>query len=137
MHCGCGFKYISSDLEGNGKSFSFPGQGIENCANTCRLRGGCTGFEYNHDGNENYKCGTYTGGHSNINGPLKSGWTSCINDMFIGRNNFEQLFLFLQILSNATLILTILHYFRTSSILQRLVNLALFGYKRMGGLSYS
>ena len=83
VKCGCGFKHTSSNLDGMGKSFSFPGKGIENCANSCRLRQGCTGFEYNHAGQENYKCATYTGGSSNIWGPSKiSGWTSCIQGIY-------------------------------------------------------
>ena len=50
------------DISGDGKEWSHPGEGIENCAKVCDQRKGCTSFEYNSGGNENYKCGTYTAG---------------------------------------------------------------------------
>merc|ERR1712141_947551 len=52
----------------------------------------CTAFEYNHAGEESYKCGTYTGGESDklttetggnswsTEGYQKSTWTSCFKD---------------------------------------------------------
>ena len=41
---------------------------------------GCTGFEYNHVGDENYQCITYNAGAKNIqNGTTQSSsYTSCI-----------------------------------------------------------
>ena len=79
LDCGSGFTYTSSDLDGWTKEFTFPGEGIENCRNACLDRTGCTGFEYNHAGDEGYKCGTYTGGDSSIEDKIqKSSWTSCI-----------------------------------------------------------
>jgi len=48
------------------------------CARMCNERNGCTSFEFNKAGNENYKCGTYTGGSSNIQSSLQSDqWLSC------------------------------------------------------------
>ena len=77
-NCGCGYHQITENLDGEGKDFSFPGQGVENCAEACNQRSGCTSFEYNHGGNENYKCGTYNGGNNNIVGTQLEQWTSCI-----------------------------------------------------------
>ena len=77
--CGTGFELVAMNLDGTGKLFSYPGQGIENCARECNNRKGCTGFEYNHAGNEKYKCATYTGGDSNLKTTgQSSSWTSCI-----------------------------------------------------------
>lgn len=79
--CGTGFTYTSKGLGGSTKEFTTPGEGIENCRKACLSRSGCTGFEYNHGGEEEYKCGTYTGGDANIEeGSQKSSWTSCILD---------------------------------------------------------
>ena len=79
LDCGSGFTYTSSDLGGSTKVFSSPGEGIENCRNACLDRSGCTGFEYNHGGDEGYKCGTYTGFFDFIEeDSQKSSWTSCI-----------------------------------------------------------
>ena len=83
VRCGCGFKHISFDLNGEGKSWSNTRKGIDICAYTCRQRDGCTGFEYNNDGSENYKCGTYTGGDSNIEATVQSSsWTSCVQGRY-------------------------------------------------------
>ena len=63
--------------------------GIGNCEAACNDRSGCTAFEYNHAGEENYKCGTYTGDWSDIvttntggnawstEGYQRSTWTTC------------------------------------------------------------
>ena len=77
--CGCGYQYVNSNLDGVDKSFSQPGQGIENCRGECDSRAGCTSFEYNHAGNENYKCATYIDGDKNLRSNGQSNkWTSCI-----------------------------------------------------------
>ena len=82
--CGCGYRYSTLDLSGADNLESFPGQGIENCANTCNARKGCTSFEYNHAGNDNYYCGTYTAGDSNVQkGNQSPQWTSCIKGITI------------------------------------------------------
>ena len=84
LGCGSGFTYISSDLGGSTRVFSSPGEGIENCRNACLDRTGCTGFEYNHAGDEGYKCGTYTGGDSSIEDDSQhSSWTSCISGILL------------------------------------------------------
>merc|ERR1712179_513936 len=68
------------DLSGSSKRFSYPGEGIEKCEQACLDRSGCTGFEYNHGGDEGYKCGTYTGGMSDVQeGSQSSSWTSCVH----------------------------------------------------------
>merc|ERR1712226_574278 len=64
--CGCGFSYTPEGLDGTGKTFTNPGEGIDNCATDCRARDGCTSFEYNHEGDEGFLCGTYTGGSDNL-----------------------------------------------------------------------
>merc|ERR1719410_465519 len=69
--CGCGYEFTPKDIDGTGKEFSFPSEGIENCRNECFDRNGCTGFEYNFMGNEDFKCGTYTGGASNLRSTRK------------------------------------------------------------------
>ena len=81
--CSCGYSYVSKDMDGTGKKFIYPGKGVKNCAAACKEREGCTGFEYNVGGNEGYKCGTYTGGASNL-GKVRattgqhSTWDSCV-----------------------------------------------------------
>ena len=77
--CGCGFSYTPEGLDGTGKTFTNPGEGIDNCATDCRARDGCTSFEYNHEGDEGFLCGTYTGGSDNLRpSGQKSTWTSCV-----------------------------------------------------------
>jgi len=81
-----GFFQIGKDLTGSTKEFSFPGEGIENCKNACLARSGCTGFEYNHGGDEDYKCGTYTFDMSDLwtdwgVDQQSSSWTSCEKEM--------------------------------------------------------
>ena len=51
--------------------------GFANCAEECNQRDGCTSYEYNHDGNENYKCFTYTSFQENVGGTQDASWTSC------------------------------------------------------------
>ena len=84
--CGCGYYVVKEDLDGEDKEVSTPGQVVENCALSCTQRSGCTGFEYNHGGDENYTCVTYTGGDNNvIEGSTQSPmWTTCIS--IIGTN---------------------------------------------------
>ena len=77
--CASGYQQKSHNLDGVGKQFSHPGEGTENCAKVCDERPGCTSYEYNHGGNEDFKCGTYTGGKKNIrNQDQLRGWTTCI-----------------------------------------------------------
>jgi len=59
--CGCGYRFSNEDIHGEGKQFTHPGKNIEDCANACSKRPGCTGFEFDYKGNHDYACGTYTG----------------------------------------------------------------------------
>ena len=66
-------------MDGEGKQFTSPGKGVEKCRDTCDQRVGCTGFEYNRSGSENYKCATFTGGDNNLKSNVKvEGWISCV-----------------------------------------------------------
>ena len=77
--CGCGYVLTGSNLGGESKRFSYPGRGVAKCAKACNERPGCTSFEYNHGGAENYKCATYAKGDKNIEqGGQLQGWTSCL-----------------------------------------------------------
>ena len=68
-------------MDGVGKQFTSPGEGVENCKDACNKRIGCTGFEYNENGSKNYACGTYTGGNENLQGAAQvEGWISCVNN---------------------------------------------------------
>jgi len=80
--CGSGFSYTVQDLDGSTKEWPNPGEGIANCRFACLTRSGCTGFEYNHDGDEGYGCGTYTGLTSSFkqSDNQKSTWISCTKD---------------------------------------------------------
>ena len=83
ISCGDGYTFSTKDLDGEGKQFSNPGEGIENCMDACNNRGDCTSFEYNHGGEEGFKCGTYSGGDSNLNDQddtQLSTWTTCVKN---------------------------------------------------------
>ena len=87
LECPSGFTNIANDLSGT-QDWTW-GEGIDKCEAACNARSGCTAFEYNHAGEESYKCGTYTGGESDklttetggnswsTEGYQKSTWTSC------------------------------------------------------------
>ena len=68
-------------MEGDSKNTSKPGQGIEKCKAECDDREGCTSFEYNHTGEEEYECKTYTNGDADVVSTQAQGyhWTSCIS----------------------------------------------------------
>jgi len=80
--CPSGFDAISNNLDGEGKKWASDksSRTVQECANICKDRYGCTGFEYNEkDG----RCGTYTGGSINVQrdeGRLyaASEWRSCL-----------------------------------------------------------
>jgi len=88
--CPSGFKNMANDLGGSQEWTE--GEGITTCEAACDARSGCTAFEYNHAGEENYKCGTYTGGVSDIltentggnswstDGYQRSTWTTCYKE---------------------------------------------------------
>ena len=89
LECPSGFKNIANDLSGSQEFTELGEADITKCEAACNDRSGCTAFEFNHAGEENYKCGTYTGGVSDIltintggnswstEGYQKSTWTSC------------------------------------------------------------
>jgi len=90
--CPSGFTNIANDLHGTQDWTVLGEEGIDKCEAACITRSGCTAFEYNHAGEENYKCGTYTGGESDklttdnggnswsTEGYQKTTWTSCYKD---------------------------------------------------------
>jgi len=93
--CPAGYQYTSKDIDGKGKSWSFPGKGVQKCAAVCNRRRGCTGFEYNWKGNERYKCGTYTGGKSNLKGRRTGGhtnWNTCVKPGVISALSVDGVF---------------------------------------------
>ena len=73
-----GFTYTSSNLGGSGKSASYPGDNIYDCADVCTGDSACTGYEYNIGGDENDKCQIYTGTDLKGSNSQKSTWQSCI-----------------------------------------------------------
>jgi len=80
--CPSGFDAISNNLDGEGKKWASDksSRTVQECANICKDRYGCTGFEYNE---KNGGCGTYTGGSINVQqdeGRLyaASEWRSCL-----------------------------------------------------------
>jgi len=83
----CDPHYVFSlfGLDGEGKVFFACEQGssMPSCFNTCKVHCdtnlACTGFEFNLSGEEQYKCGTYTGGQSNHRGPQDPGWMTCLH----------------------------------------------------------
>ena len=78
----------SENLNGAGKQFTGANSGrtIEDCAEVCNNRAGCTGFEFAESGSQQGQCGTYTGGEDNIFGDEGrdaevSTWRSCLNSL--------------------------------------------------------
>ena len=84
MDCGDGYTCSTEDLDGEGKQWPNPGEGIELCEAACNNRVDCTGYEYNHGGDEGYKCATYSGGDNNFGVSDKESqldtWTTCIKN---------------------------------------------------------
>ena len=85
LDCGNGFAYTPKNLYGSTIEWSY-GEGIDNCRTACQMRNGCAGFEYNHGGEEGYKCGTYdaSGSATVLWGSIKenedqsTSWISCV-----------------------------------------------------------
>ena len=81
-----GYDTVPNDLDGNGKRWSLPldpHRSLQQCADICNDRSGCTSFEYANGPEEHGACGTYTGGDSNIKEDTNrdqagSNWFSCI-----------------------------------------------------------
>jgi len=85
--CPPGFEAVSVNLDGVGKRWAYPhpysGRTMQDCANICNGRNGCTGFEYAEGPSAHGACGTYTGGTSNFRrneNRLSAGsnWRSCM-----------------------------------------------------------
>merc|ERR1711944_4954 len=85
-----GLENTAQDLDGDSKDFTYVDD-IASCKAACDNVSGCTAFEFNHAGEEDVsgksKCGTYTGGASDLmtsnswnqtKGYQKATWTSCI-----------------------------------------------------------
>ena len=85
--CPLGYTPINENLGGSGKLWALPNpdpsRSLQQCADICSDRSGCTSFEY---GPRNMGgCGTYTGGDSNILYDKNenrthpgSNWISCV-----------------------------------------------------------
>ena len=87
--CPDGYKIVNQDLDGTGKEWSLPhpdsNRTLQQCADICTARSGCTSFEYANGPSSHGACGTYTGGNSNLNGnhnrnSVSSNWYSCIKE---------------------------------------------------------
>merc|ERR1719410_1007149 len=92
--CGCGYEFTNLDVDGpvGEKGRSFPGEGIENSANACNQRDGCWAFEYNHKGNEEYACQTYTSGQSKLYGVREKwhlDWHTCVAVQTLTQDDFD------------------------------------------------
>ena len=95
--CPKGYLYTAQDLDGLGKKWHECPQPrsywrcFRRCATICDAIKACTSFEFNSAGDEDYRCGTYTGGDANLHSILdqkmkaaldlvhQAGWTSCIS----------------------------------------------------------
>ena len=85
--CPSGYKSVAQGLDGTGKEWSQPhpdgNRTLQQCADICSDRSGCTSFEYANGPDHHGACGTYTGGDSNL-GQDKgadlagSNWYSCV-----------------------------------------------------------
>merc|ERR1719219_490576 len=89
--CPVGYLGIPENMGGTGKLWAQPhpsaSRSIEDCADICNNRDGCTGFEFSMGPSERGACGTYTGGDSNVKdneNRLDSGsnWKSCLKDEY-------------------------------------------------------
>ena len=87
-NCPEGYDTVAQDLYGPGKKVSQPdpdpNRSLQQCADICNDRSGCTGFEYSNGPYKPGKCLTYTGGDSDIidvnldRDQADSNWFSCI-----------------------------------------------------------
>ena len=68
--CPDGYKIVAQQLDGAGKEWSQPhpdaNRTLQQCADICSDRGGCTSFEFANGPHHHGACGTYTGGDSNL-----------------------------------------------------------------------
>ena len=86
-HCPDGYYASKSNLDGSGKEWAQPhpdnNRRLQQCADICNARSGCTSFEYSNGSRNHGGCGTYTGGSSNLKMNEKrdrasSAWFSCL-----------------------------------------------------------
>jgi len=87
--CPWGYNGISQNLDGSGKEFVQPhsdsSRTIQDCANVCSSRQGCTSFEFAIGNTETGACITYTGGDSNVRNDENrlsqdASWRSCVKE---------------------------------------------------------
>ena len=68
--CPLGYTPINENLSGSGMLWALPNpdpsRTLQQCADICNNRSGCTSFEYANGPHQQGGCGTYTGGDSNI-----------------------------------------------------------------------
>ena len=84
--CPDGYKIVNQDLDGTGKEWSLPhpdsNRTLQQCADICNARSGCTSFEYANGPDHHGACGTYTGGDSNLgqdkSPDLAENWYGCV-----------------------------------------------------------
>ena len=85
--CPSGYTPINENLSGSGMLWALPNpdpsRTLQQCADICNNRSGCTSFEYSNGPQEQGACGTYTGGDSNIRENENrtqpgSNWFSCV-----------------------------------------------------------
>ena len=85
--CPLGYYSVDEDLDGSGKEWAQPhpdqSRSLQQCADICNNRSGCTSFEHANGPQEQGACGTYTGGVSNIGENENrtqpgSRWFSCV-----------------------------------------------------------
>jgi len=89
IRCPWGYNGISQNLDGVGKEFEQPhsdsSRTIQDCANVCSSRQGCTSFEFAIGNTETGACITYTGGDSNVRNDENrlsqdANWRSCVKE---------------------------------------------------------
>ena len=89
--CDHGYGKIAYDLNGGGKMVYHAGHNTQDCAKKCNERSGCTAYEFNKGGNDDYKCITYTAEPSSLHGDEHqqfTGWASCIKDRVAQGQNY-------------------------------------------------
>ena len=89
--CDHGYSKVAYDLNGGGKMVYHAGHNTQDCAKKCNERSGCTAYEFNKGGNDDYKCITYTAEPSSLHGDEHqqfTGWASCIKDRVAQGQNY-------------------------------------------------
>ena len=98
-NCPEGYDTVAQNLDGSGKKWAQPHpdghRTLQQCADICNDRIGCTSFEYANGPQAHGACGTYTGGSSNIKKNENreragSKWFSCIKSKILSNNQIFQ-----------------------------------------------